>query len=198
MRYDAEHKSRTRAQLLREATRAVRRDGPHGLSVQKLMASAGLTHGGFYAHFASKDDLLVEAIEGAFADGAALFARATEGRPPREALRRYVESYLSERHRAGRDSGCPLPALGGDVGRLEGPLRNGFAVGVARLTGRLAGLIEAAGLEAPEATAAASVLSEMVGALSLSRALPDGDQASELLRQSRAGVLKRLGLEEPA
>ena len=78
MRYDADQKDRTRDKLLKEASQAIRRDGPQGISVGSLMASAGLTHGGFYAHFSSKEALVTEALEEAFADAAAMYARATE------------------------------------------------------------------------------------------------------------------------
>ena len=69
MRYDAEHKQRTRERVLKEAAKAIRRDGPHKVSVAAVMAKAGLTHGGFYAHFGSRDELIAEGVAQMFGNG---------------------------------------------------------------------------------------------------------------------------------
>ena len=98
MRYVAGHKDRTRARVLKEAARAIRVDGPHRIGVAGIMARAGLTHGGFYAHFASKDELVVAAMAQMFDEAVANFERVTGGKPPALALRSYVDFYLSVRH----------------------------------------------------------------------------------------------------
>jgi TetR/AcrR family transcriptional repressor of nem operon len=118
MRYDSEHKQRTRERLLAEAAKAIRSEGPHKLGVAEVMAKAGLTHGGFYAHFASKDDLIAEAVGQMFTEaGARMVRRMGEGRSPAETLRSYVEFYLSAAHRDSRTSGCPVPFLSADAPR---------------------------------------------------------------------------------
>ena len=170
MRYDAEQKARTRAAVLKQAARAIRGEGPANIGVAGIMERAGLTHGGFYAHFASKDALVAEAVAEAFRDGGRLFERATAQPTPRQALATYLVLYLSPLHRDGRERGCPLPALAGDLARLASDVRETYAAGVTRLTGRIAGLLEAAGL-ADVAALAPSVLAELVGALSLARAM---------------------------
>ena len=88
MRYDADHKEKTRERVLREAAKAIRAEGPHQIAVAGVMAKAGLTHGGFYAHFASKDDLVAATIDQMFAEGAARLTREAKDRPPAEALAR--------------------------------------------------------------------------------------------------------------
>ncbi|MGC1304562.1 MAG: TetR/AcrR family transcriptional regulator [Caulobacteraceae bacterium] len=193
MRYDAEHKERTRARVLKEAVKAIRAEGPERIGVAGVMARAGLTHGGFYAHFESKDDLVLAAIGEMFAGARGTFERYTAGKPPREALQTYVDFYLSTAHRDSREHGCPLPLLSSDLARMQAPARASFAQGVARLTGLIQGLLEQLGHPDAEVVAG-STLSEMIGALSLSRAVSDPEQSDAILARSRAAVSQRLGL----
>jgi len=118
MRYGAEHKQQTRERVLTQAAKAIREDGPHQLGVADVMAKAGLTHGGFYAHFKSKDELVAATIDAMFAQGRERMALETSDRTPTEALRNYVNFYLSRSHRDARESGCPLPYLAADAPRL--------------------------------------------------------------------------------
>jgi len=171
----------------------VRADGAENVGVAQIMARAGLTHGGFYAHFDSREALVAEAVTETFKDGASLFNRLTRDRSPREALAAYVTNYLSVRHRDQRDLGCPLPALAAELPRLQPDARARFADGVQRLMRRLVALMDSAGIEGTAALAS-SVLAEMVGAMSLARALPEPRSSEEMLARSRAAILHRLGL----
>ena len=194
MRYDAEHKRKTRERVLQEAAKAIRAEGPHQVGVAGVMASAGLTHGGFYAHFSSKEDLIAEAIGQMFVEGAERMAMAYQDRPPAEGLSAYVDFYLSRSHRDARTAGCPLPFLAADAPRLAEPARERFAKGVAALEARLAGRLAA--LAHPRAEEeAASMLAELVGALSLARAEPDKARSDLILRRSKAALKRRFGLE---
>jgi TetR/AcrR family transcriptional repressor of nem operon len=195
MRYDAEHKQRTRERVLTEAARAIRAEGPDRVAVAGLMAKAGLTHGGFYAHFASKDDLIAEAIGVMGQQMADRLAHLVERRSPAATLVAYIDFYLSQEHRDRRESGCPLPALAADLPRLQPQARERYASAVAGLTGRLAEALAAVGHADAEAEAA-SVLSELVGALSLARAVGDGEQSDLILSRSRAALKRRLGIED--
>lgn len=196
MRYDAEHKQKTRKRVLRAAARAIRAEGPHKVGVAEVMADVGLTHGGFYAHFASKDDLIATVVEEMFRLGSDRFESETAAVAPEVGLSRYIDFYLSAAHRDSRDSGCPLPYLSADAPRLTAKTREAFAAGVARLSERLAGRLEALGR--PDSRAeAASALAELVGALSLARAEPDRARSDAILAASRAALKHRLGLEEP-
>src|SRR5690349_21849670 len=107
MRYDAEHKERTRRKVLSEAAGAIRQHGPAGVGVAELMAKAGLTHGGFYAHFKSKDELIAEAITEMFDAQYRHFLACVEDREPAKGLALFVENYLSARHRDKPETGCP-------------------------------------------------------------------------------------------
>lgn len=194
MRYDADHKLKTRERVLKAAAKAIRAEGPHKIGVAAVMAEAGLTHGGFYAHFASKDDFVAAAVGQMFVEGRAKLDRAMEGRSPAQGLATYLDFYLSAAHRDTRTSGCPLPFLSADAPRLAAPSREQFAQGVAGLTDRLAQVLMQLGRSDAEETAG-SMLSEMVGAVSLARAEPDSVRSDAILARTRASLTRRLGLE---
>jgi TetR/AcrR family transcriptional repressor of nem operon len=193
MRYTAEHKQKTRERVLKEAASAIRMDGPDRVAVAGIMARAGLTHGGFYAHFASKDELLVAAIGQMFSEALANVERVLKDRTPVEGIAAYIDMYLSELHRDRRDVGCPLPAMAADLPRLGAPAREAFERGAAALTSRIAAVLADAG--EPDAGAlAVSVLSEMVGAVVLARSIADAAPSAAILGASRDSLKRRLHL----
>ncbi|KRA59263.1 TetR family transcriptional regulator [Caulobacter sp. Root655] len=194
MRYDADHKQQTRERVLKAAAKALRAEGPHRIGVAAVMAEAGLTHGGFYAHFKSKDDFIAAAVGQMFVESRGRLDRAVEGRTPAEGLRAYLDFYLSAAHRDTRTAGCPLPFLSADAPRLAAPSRERFAQGVANLTDRLAQVLAELG-RADAEEAAGSMLSEMVGAVALARAEPDPARSDAILARTRAALQRRLGLE---
>jgi TetR/AcrR family transcriptional repressor of nem operon len=192
MRYAEDHKQATRAKVLKAASRVIRQHGPDRVAVAGIMAEVGLTHGGFYAHFTSKDDLLVQAIGQMFLESRDNFAAVVGDRPPLEALKVYFDFYLSPSHRDRRDRGCPLPALSADLPRLPPPSRDLYGEGVARLTSLLARRMEAAGCDDADALAS-SALSEMVGAVALARSVSDRSQSDAILKASRESLRHRVG-----
>jgi TetR/AcrR family transcriptional repressor of nem operon len=195
MRYDAEHKQKTRERVLKAAAKAIRTDGPHQVGVAGVMAQAGLTHGGFYAHFKSKDELVAAAIGQMFEDGAARIARVSEGETAAQTLIGYIDFYLSPGHRDARSSGCPLPFLAADAPRLAEPARERFARGAEGLERRMAQRIAALD-NGHSPDEAGSVLAELVGALSLARAEPDPERSDMILMRSKTALKRRLGLED--
>ena len=197
MRYSDTHKSETHAKLVRLAGRALREKGPEKLAVAELMQAAGLTHGGFYAHFKSKDALLAEALEGVFEESKRKFDRVTDGVPPREALAHYIDFYVSTAHRDNLSRECPIVALNSDLPRQSRKFRATFDAGMQLLVRRLAGWIEAAGISDSEALAA-SVLSAMAGAVAVSRTVSDKRLSDELLKSTRESIKTRLGLSDVA
>src|SRR5207237_1505347 len=162
MRYQPDHKEKTRRRVLEEATKAIRRQGPHRLGIARVMKQAGLTHGGFYAHFSSKDALVSAAIAAMFDRTLERWTRATHDRPPEAGLAAYIESYLSAEHRDTRSGGCPMAALASDLPRLAAPSRLAFAAGVRRLAGAMAAQLERGGHEKP-AVLASHVLPGALG-----------------------------------
>jgi TetR/AcrR family transcriptional repressor of nem operon len=197
MRYESAHKEQTRQRIVAEASRAIRIDGPHRIGVAGIMAKAGLTHGGFYLHFKSKDDLVIAALSNMFDEARATRLRWTDGKQPADALRDYIGFYLSPAHRDAVGKGCPVAALSADLPRLSMAARQCFAGGVTRLTDTLTGLLSDIGVENAQATAR-SVLAELAGALSLARSVADPAQSDEILACSHAHLMSRLGLIESA
>jgi TetR/AcrR family transcriptional repressor of nem operon len=195
MRYDAEHKQKTRERVLEEAAKAIRAEGPHRVGVAGIMAKAGLTHGGFYAHFASKDDLVVAAMDRMFDQGARRRLKQYADLPPAQGLAAYIDFYLSTGHRDARLTGCPMPALAADLPRMNAAAQACFAEGVTALTNSIAQRLSAAGR--PDADdLARSAVAEMVGALSLARAQPDPARSDQILDSSKRILKRRLGLED--
>jgi TetR/AcrR family transcriptional repressor of nem operon len=195
MRYAETHKQETRERVLKVATKALREKGPEGVGVADVMREVGLTHGGFYAHFPSKDAFLTETLNEIFAQGAERVRKLTQGLSPRDALAAYVDFYVSAAQRDHRDAGCPLVALNSDLPRQSKKFRAAFDEGVKRLVDRLTQWMTAAGLENAEALAV-STLSAMLGAVALSRAVSDHELSDRLLESARAGIRSRLGLDD--
>ncbi len=198
MRYDGEHKARTRSHIVRSAAREIRAKGPDKVAVADVMASAGLTHGGFYAHFGSKDALIAEAVDAMFTDAERRTptlrdALADETSHLPTAFRAYLEAYLSPEHRDGPARGCPLPALSADMARSSGSARVRFANGLDRLTSKIEAAMTRMGIPDSRAEAGA-VVAQMVGAVGLARAVGKGAQSDAILRDTLAALSARLGL----
>lgn len=190
MRYDAEHKQRTREKVLKAAAKAIRAQGPHRVGVAAVMGKAGLTHGGFYAHFESKDDLVAAAIGQMFDENRSTWDRLTQSKQPAEALAAFIDFYLSTAHRDAVSAGCPIPILAPESRRLSRPAREQFAAGVARLKERFRVQLELLGVANPQ-DVASSMLAEMVGALALSRAEPDSERSESILNASKQRLKAR-------
>ncbi len=171
------------------AAHAIRRSGFQGVGVADIMKEAGLTHGGFYAHFRNRDALLAEALERAGQESAArlqdgVTRRAARGSTP---LRALVQAYLSERHLGEVESGCVVAALASEMPRQADEVREAAAQ---RVRGLLAHVRRALPEGAPAGSAAA-VASQMVGALQLARALGDNAEGRALLKAAREALLSQ-------
>src|SRR5262245_61543283 len=117
MPWPRHHKARTRKRIVQAAAAAFRARGISDVGVDEVMESAGLTRGGFYAHFGSKDELVCEALDQADAETLALLGDGGGGAAPRERLHAAVDAYLSEMHAAHPERGCPVAALAPEVAR---------------------------------------------------------------------------------
>src|ERR1700741_3231061 len=111
MRYDTEHKARTHSRIVKSASRQLRKKGLNGPGVATLMKASGLTHGGFYKHFSSRDDLVVEAVEESFRELTETLTGAAERSGSRAPWKSMIETYLSLERCDGIDRGCPIAAL---------------------------------------------------------------------------------------
>jgi len=192
MRYSDTHKEETRKTIVKAAAMAVRAKGPDGVGVAEIMAQAGLTHGGFYAHFPNKESLVAAAVDEAFGQSGRRFQKITAGMPAADALSTFVDSYVSPEHRAHPARGCPLATLSSDLPRQGRVVREAYERGVRGLIGRIAGWL-------PEDLAdrdglAASLAAEMAGMVALSRAIADDVEAERLLAGARARIKNRMGI----
>jgi TetR/AcrR family transcriptional regulator, transcriptional repressor for nem operon len=185
-RYEATHD-----RILEVASRALRLQGYAGVGVADVMKQAGLTHGGFYAHFPSRDALLVEAMGRAGADSAAVMSERIATRAPGTSeLRAIVEHYLSDSHLASAEYGCAVAALASEMPRQSESVAAASCARVRALVGR----VEHA-LPAGRATEAFQIVATMVGSLQLARALGHPAQARAMLAATRADLLARFDRE---
>jgi len=186
----------THDRIVETAARAIRRAGFHGVGVADIMKEAGLTHGGFYAHFASRNALLAEALARAGHDGAASLDKRMASRQARgaSAFRALVEGYLSERHLGSVESGCPVAALASEMPRQSDEVREAAAQ-------RVRGLVDMVQRALPPSATVGSapvVASQLVGALQLARALGDNAEGKALLAATRRALLAQHDTPAPA
>jgi TetR/AcrR family transcriptional repressor of nem operon len=177
-------KEQTRERILRAAARAIRKHGYEGVGVADVMKEAGLTHGGFYAHFASRDVLLAQAAEQAGLESLESLSRAVDRAKPGEELMTLVDSYLSDRHVEAPEQGlgCALAAAGSEVPRQNDEVRRA----VSRRLKELIGLVERQCLDWGGNVAhekAMAIVASMVGALLLARVVDDA-QLSRKIRKA--------------
>jgi TetR/AcrR family transcriptional repressor of nem operon len=179
-------KQQTHELILDTAAAVLREQGFAGVGVADIMKRAGLTHGGFYAHFDSRDAMLAEALERAGEDGGIRLQRSAARRAGASAFGALVESYLSDAHLAGAAGGCPVAALVAELPRQSDEVR---ACGMARIESLVATVKEA--LPAAHAGNASVIASQMVGALQIARAYGDGARGKRHLAATRQFLLEQ-------
>ena len=189
MRYGQEHKAKTRQKILKAAARLFREFGYDGVGVDAIMAEAGLTAGGFYAHFPSKralfDEALATAVAGSNAPQSAVKSASVDEAGQ---LRLMIKSYLSRQHRDQVADGCPLPALTPDAARGGEASRANYERQLLQYVKRLEALL-------PEGAAARrdialALMAQCVGGLMLARAVKDERLSDRILKACRQAALK--------
>jgi len=187
MRYEPEHKTRTRDRIVRNAARKLRAEGLSGPGVASVMMASGLTVGGFYKHFRSKDELLADAIAQAFAETNEKIHSALQHVPREDKWKELVRLYLSTEHCDHPDTGCPVAALAPEIARAKFNVRK-----------RIAGLMKEWVEFMPGATARERernlfvIYSAMAGAISIARILTDRADSQKLLASVRDHLLQSL------
>ena len=180
-------KEATHERIVEVAARAIRRSGYEGTGVADIMKEAGLTHGGFYAHFASRDALLAEAGDRAGAESVALAAGIAAAAPAGEALQRIMEAYLSDEHLGAIETGCPIAALGSEMPRQAPEVRRAATIRIKEMIDLLARQMPDWGQ--PEAHERAMMLMcGLVGATMIARAVDE----PKLSKALRLAALKQL------
>lgn len=183
-------KQETHERIVRTAAAAIRKHGYDGVSVADVMAEAGLTHGGFYAHFADRDAMLAEAVDVAGRESLDRLGKATDAVPRDEALAALVDSYLSDRHVAAPERGCALAALGSETRRQSSEVRR-------VVTRRVRELVDLVARQQPDwgapgnHDAALASMCTLVGALVVARAVDDPALAKDVRRAARAAVVRK-------
>ena len=186
-------KEETRSRIVRAAARAIRRHGYEGVGVADVMKEAGLTHGGFYAHFESRDALLAAAAEQAGAESNERLSRAVASAKPGEELSALVDTYLSDRHVAAPEEGlgCAIAAAGSEVPRQQPEVRRAAGRRIKDLIGLVERQLPDWGKSAAHEKAMA-ITATMVGALLLARAADD-PQLSRSIRKAARALIRGSG-----
>jgi TetR/AcrR family transcriptional regulator, transcriptional repressor for nem operon len=186
-------KDKSHDSIVRAAAARFREAGVDGIGVADLMKDAGLTHGGFYRHFSSRDELVAEAIEHALRDGGqAVEAVLNVKQPPRVLLGLLVDAYLSAAHRDNLATSCAVTTLAGDVARCNGRTRSAYTRQVGTYLDLLTKLITGDRQKARRIKAIA-VLSTLVGAVAMSRAVNDEKLSREILKSAADELKAQLG-----
>ncbi len=197
MRYSKEHKQETHARIVKKASVRLREKGAHGIGVADLMKEAGLTHGGFYAHFDSREALVIEAFAYAMDRSTERWRKVAEQTPAEKRLATIVESYLTPVHRDDPGHGCAVPTLGAEIARESPKTRKAFAGKLEQMIDMMADQI----LDVPRKTArkqAMAALAAMMGTLVLSRIAGTGEFSDEILASGREAVLERAAVKPVA
>jgi TetR/AcrR family transcriptional regulator, transcriptional repressor for nem operon len=194
MRYGKDHKQATRRRILEAAGRRFKQDGIDGAGVTAVMSDAGLTNGAFYAHFASKEDLVANVL----ADQLRTQRQNVEAQPPdRAGLEAFIRAYLSPEHRDQCADGCPSAALLDEIVRRPAATRQAFTDELLVTADDIAARLDRTDADAAR-TDALTILGSMIGTLQLARALTDRDLSDQLLARGQETALKLLKAQDSA
>ena len=189
MRYRPEHKLETHRKIVQDASRRVRAEGLNGAAVSAVMKDAGLTHGGFYKHFESKDDLLLESLREGFREIEDTLAHAAQESPPGEAWKAIVNTYLSLELCEHPERGCPLAALSPDLARAQKRIKPQIVAELVNYKSRMVPFMPGQGT-ADKERAFFVIFSTMIGAVELARILPDRAMREKVLAGARDFLLR--------
>jgi TetR/AcrR family transcriptional regulator, transcriptional repressor for nem operon len=188
MRYSPEHKAETHARIVRKASVRLRERGAHGVGVADLMKEAGLTHGGFYAHFNSREALVIEAFGDAMDRSIARWRKTLAELPPEKRLTAIVDGYLTLQHRDDPGHGCTVPALGAEIARESPKTRKAFAAKLEQLVDVFAEQIS----DVPPRTArkrASALLATLMGTVVMARIAGNSEFSDDILSGGREAAL---------
>jgi TetR/AcrR family transcriptional repressor of nem operon len=188
MRKSKEEAAKTRQRIVKAAATEFRRHGISETGLSELMAAAGLTHGGFYRHFDSKEQLVEEACTASLQDLIEMFRGLGSGKDAQQRVKTIGATYLSKAHRDDPKDGCPLAALSAELARSEKSTRKAMTEAFKQLVDVIADQLAPLPAE-PARRKALSLISTMVGALSLARMVSDPELSESILAQAR----KQLG-----
>ena len=197
MRYSKEHKQETHTRIVKKAAVLLREKGAHGVGVADLMKEAGLTHGGFYAHFDSREALVIEAFAYAMDRSTERWRQIAAQTPPDKRLATIVDSYLTTVHRDDPGHGCAVPALGAEIARESPKTRKAFAARLDQMLDMIAEQMPDVPRKAARKQAMA-MLATMAGTLLLARIAGNGELSDDILAAGREATLGHAVPAKPA
>jgi TetR/AcrR family transcriptional repressor of nem operon len=189
MRKSKQEAAATRQRIIMAAAAAFRKNGIAGTGLSDLMAAAGLTHGGFYRHFDSKDQIVAEACTAAVDSLVGQLAAAASGKSPQRGLKTIAENYLSAAHRDEPADGCPLAALGSEMARADQRTRDAATQAFLKLVEVIAAQFGKARPEVARRRALVAAAT-MIGALTMSRVVTDSELSAGILREAQMQLVK--------
>lgn len=189
MRYRPEHKLATHQKIVKDASERVRAEGLNGAAVSTVMRDAGLTHGGFYKHFASKDELLAESLKEGFREIVAVLVRAAEQSPSGEAWKAIVKTYLSPEMCEDPRHGCPLATLAPELARVDERMKPQIVAELVNYKNRMMPFMPGR-RSVDKERAFFAMFSTMIGAIEIARLLPDPAVRRKVLGCARDFLLR--------
>jgi TetR/AcrR family transcriptional regulator, transcriptional repressor for nem operon len=189
MRYRPEHKAEVHQKIVKDASRRVRAEGLSGAAVAAVMGATGLTHGGFYKHFGSKDDLVLESLSQAFREFGDLLVRAAEQSHREAPWKAMVKAYLSPEHCNHAESGCPLTALSPELARVDKSIRGRVASELVNYKSRMIPFMPGR-RTADKERAFFVIFSAMIGAIEIARMLPERAARDKVLAGTKEFLLQ--------
>jgi len=188
MRYKPEHKAEVHQKIVKDASRRIRTEGMTGAAVAAVMRDTGLTHGGFYKHFESKDELLLESLGEAFREIADRLVRAAETSQDGTGWKAIVKTYLSLEHCNHAESWCPLTSLAPELVRTDQEMKGRIFQELRNYKDRMVPFMP--GQRTSEKEGAFFVIfSTMIGAIEIARLLPEPAMREKVLANARDFLL---------
>ena len=191
MRYGPEHKIEIHRKIVKDASRRVRTEGLNGAAVSAIMKDAGLTHGGFYKHFGSKDELVMESLREAFRDIGDKLVRAAEQSRSEAPWKAIVKTYLSLEYCDHVERGCPLPALAPEMARVDQTMRSQVLAELVKYRDRMLPFMPGR-RTADKERAFFVIFSSMIGAVEIARMMPDRAAQEKVLASTREFLLRSM------
>jgi TetR/AcrR family transcriptional repressor of nem operon len=192
MRYRPGHKVEIHQKIVKDASRRVRAKGLTGAAVSAVMRDAGLTHGGFYKHFGSKDNLLVESLGEAFREITSTLLHVARQSPPGAAWKAIVKTYLNPEHCEHPEHGCPMAALAPELTRANKGMKRQFVAELANYKSQMLPFMPGRRTVDKE-RAFFAIFSTMIGAVEIARMLPDPAMREKVLASTREFLLRSYG-----
>lgn len=191
MRYRPEHKAEVHQKIVKDASRRVRAEGLDGAAVAAVMHDTGMTHGGFYKHFESKDELLLESLKEAFRDVGDILVRAAGQSRTEAAWKAIVKTYLSLEFCDHPERGCPLPALAPELARVGQKMRRQVLAQLVNYKDRMISFMPGRQI-ADKERAFFAIFSTMAGAIEIARLLPEPEMREKVLTAAKDFLLSSL------